>query len=527
MNEKIISKEICEKLNNNVFKHFQEICGVFPRGSKKETAMCNFIEDFVNNLNKNGIKVEFHHQSETQEGKPINNIVLKKPATKGYEKAAPVALQAHLDMVCKKTDDSRHNFDREPIKYEINRKNEMTSVNKETTLGADDGIGVACIMAILESTEIEHPEIQAVLTSDEEDGMSGAKWLDKDLVTAKYFINIDAETEGILYYGCAGGVYANISIRTSYIKKPRIMKLYELEISGLQGGHSGLMIDKGRANANRLMGRTLNYLLGEFKGKILLADIKGGDDQTKNAITDKSIAVIAVDDIISRNLNEKIHEIEKIFRYEYNSDNSEEFEPGLSIKVKTCNNEYENVLTSETLDKVVTVLMTVPNGVLDMSTRVHGLVETSSNIGVIALKDFQITITCFIRSSIESKKKFVTEQIRLIAEKIGAGFMADTDFPEWNPNGDSPLLKLFVDTYINIFNDKEVKYESVHAGLECGYFFKKFFDDSTQTSVDLIAIGPTIDDAHRTTETLHLDTTGRVVELLLNVLVKMNNDKIF
>jgi len=514
----LIPDELIEKINDRVIYHFKEICKVFPRSSKNEGKMCEYLKEFANNLIKKGLEINFQHQSEIQEGKPINNIVLTKPASKGYENFKTVALQGHSDMVCQKNKDSIHNFDTMPISIEIDEKtNVMTSKNKETTLGADNGIGIAYILAVLESTDLFHPQIQGVFTSDEEDGMSGAKWLDTKIIKSDCFINLDAEEEGTLYYGCAGGTYVNIDIPADYIKKPNDMILFNLEISGLLGGHSGMAIDKGRANANRLMGRALNYITEDFakiNDKIYLSDISGGN--AKNAITKEATAIIAVKDNLKDLLAEKIIEIAKIFKYEYSS-----LEENLSVKLIECKDKYENILTEETLNKIITILVSFPNGVLDKHTSIKDLVETSSNLGIVQLNSNSVSFICFVRSSIESKKQFVVKQIELIAKSIGADFSADTDFPEWNPDNKSKLVNLFKNTYKECFN-KEPKCESIHAGLECGYFFKKFYNSETQKSVDLIAIGPTIADVHVPQETVHIDTLKPVTKLLLNVLANID-----
>ena len=526
-NSRAVPEKLIEDINNRVMYHFEEICKVVPRGSKKEEAICKFLENFVKELKeKKGIDLKLERQSESREGKPVNNIVITKPAIKefiGKKDVKKVALQAHLDMVCQKVDGSEHNFDTMPIITEIKETADkgrlMTSKGKETTLGADDGIGIACIMAVLESQELSHPEIQAIFTSDEEDGMRGARWLNPKMVNVDCLINIDAETEGVLFYGCAGGIYANMNIPVEFQNIPDDMVLYKLEISGLSGGHSGMMIDKGYANANRLMGRALNYLIQDFmktNDDFFLADISGGD--AKNAITTKAVVVIAVKKNLTEKLEKKKTEIENIFKYEYAS-----LEEELKVNVSECKDLYEKVMTKETLDKIVTVIMTVPNGVIDMHTKIKGLVETSSNLGVVAFNGGFVSLICFIRSSVESKKLFVVEQMRIIAEKAGASFVADTDCPEWNPDTNSKLVNLFAKTYKNIFDGKELTCMSIHAGLECGYFFKHFLNPETQKSIDSVAIGPTIDDVHIPRETLHLDTVKPVVRLLLNVLANMED----
>lgn len=530
-NKKTLSVEddIVSEFNDRMLMHFKDICGVYPRRSKNEAAMCDFLKKFTEGLEAKGFDVTYTHKPETRGGKPINNVVITKAASVGYEELEPVILQAHLDMVCQKVEGSDHDFDTQGIEYEIvTEENEdiMISKNRETTLGADDGIGVACIMALLESNNLKHPKIEAVFTSDEEDGMSGAQNFNTDLVSGTRLINIDAETEGVLYYGCAGGIYAHVKIPLKYKFADSDSKFYKINISGLTGGHSGLEIDKNHANANRLMGRTLHYLTMEFGESVSLVSINGGN--AKNAITKEAAAVVGINSTISKSFMDKIKAVEIIFKNEY-----QYVEKELSLTACQCEDIYGKVFTSDTMSNIVTAIMTIPNDVIAMHGAIDGLVETSANMGVIAQSnnnitlssnviiqnDNAITITSFIRSSIETKKLLVVEQIRMIAEGIGAEFIADTDFPEWDPNRSSKILKLFENTYKDIFDGQEAVSESVHAGLECGYFYKNFA--KAKRSMDLIAIGPTITGAHTPQETLYLSSVKKLVKLLLTVLERM------
>ncbi len=500
----MISKEKVDKLNTKMLEFFSQFSNVYPRGSKKEVKAAEFLVKFAKDRN-----LEVFHQSEIINNIPVNNVVIKKPGTAGYENAKPVVLQAHIDMVCVKNPDSKHDFDNEPIHIKDDGKTYTTQDG--TTLGADDGIGVACAMAFLDCDYISHPPLEAVFTSDEEDGMSGAGNYDKSklILNGRTFINIDAEDEGLFYYGCAGGIYAKSKFSFNYVNLPQGNGVYTISISGLMGGHSGIQIDKKRANANRLMGRLLHELTYEFpENAFYLSGIDGGSFPNAIASTcTATISTVLPDEVVVH----KVNEIAEIFKQEYL-----EIEKDMLIKLSTRKEYALKALPFETFKGIVSTLMLVPNDVIAMSNTVDGLVETSANLGLVKKdpKENAYIITSFIRSSVDTRKAFVVEQMRRMADYFGAEFFTDKDNPGWSPNVNSEILKVFKETYVETFQTEAIA-TAVHAGLECGYFAKKYPD------MDLISVGPTITGAHSPEETLKLDTTPKVVELLANVFEKL------
>lgn len=384
---------------------------------------------------------------------------------------------------------------------------------KDTTLGADDGIGVACIMAILESDEVSHPPIEALFTSDEEDDMTGAMAVSRDLIQGMRLINIDTETEGVFYYGCAGGINANFSLPIDYIPAGQGLVYYSVEVSGLLGGHSGVQIHEKHANANRLLGRALNQLdtvLSQQGVGMCLAEIKGGDK--KNAITRKAQAVVGIEPADESLLKNEVNGLYEMFAHEY-----EYVEHDLNLEAAPASGSYPQVFSPATLGKLLSLLMVIPNDVLAMHGNIPGLVETSCNLGVLQQEGSHVKAVSFIRSFIETKKQYVVEQMRLLAGLVGAGFSTDADFPNWEPASDSELVKRFRTAYADTFGT-EAEFESIHAGLECGHFARAF------PEMDMIACGPTITGAHTTEETLYIDTVDKIVRLLLNVLLQMQDE---
>lgn len=491
-------------LYEKVIGHFEAISAI-PRGSGNEKEIAEYLVKWAGALG-----FEVSHQTGQSGEKAINNVIIKKKGTTGCEELPPVALQAHLDMVCQKTADSKHDFTKAPI---VPLTDGDIMYAKDTTLGADDGIGVACAMAILESTDCPHPPLEVIFTSDEEDGMSGADSLDMNLITAERLINIDTEQEGKFFYGCAGGSYAQIDIPVARAAVPSDAVCYTVTVSGLLGGHSGLMIGEKRANANRLLGRALDMLrnrLAKEDAALYLYEISGGT--ARNAIPNKAVAVIAVKTAYEGMFKSECEEIKGIFTNEYQF-----IEKTLEFAWEPADLPVSEPMNQETLKRVVTAMTATPLDVIAMHGDVEGLVETSCNMGIVEQKGGTVSVSYFVRSCIASKKHMVIEQFKLIAESIGAGFVNDNDFPEWEPNPSSQLKALFEDTYSKVFPGKEAETLSIHAGLECGYFAVK------RRNMDIMAIGPTIEGAHTTKEKLYLSTVGPVITLLAAVLERMAN----
>lgn len=510
MNKHLVSNEVVKKISGRVNDHFRALSEI-PRGSGNEKGISDFLVSFAEGLKDKGVTYT-RSTHEPIDTKKIYDVVIRKPGTGECANQPVTILQAHMDMVCQKTEGSTHDFFKDPIEIQT-EGNRMTA--KDTTLGADDGIGVACILAILESDEISHPPIEALFTSDEEEDMTGAMAVSRDLLQGKRLINIDTETEGIFYFGCAGGINANFSLPVDYIPSAKGLTYYSLEISGLLGGHSGVEIDKKHANANRLLGRALHHLstLLKQKGSALsLVEIKGGDK--KNAITQAAVAIVGVDPAESSFFESEVKALYEMFAHEY-----EYVESSLKLEAVQKSGEFPQVFSPAALDKLLSLLMIIPNDVLAMHGKIPNLVETSCNMGVLQQEGDQVKVVSFIRSFIESKKQFVVEEMRLLADLVGAEFSTDADFPNWEPKSDSELIKRFQNAYMDTF-EEEAGFESIHAGLECGHFAREF------PEMDMIACGPTITGAHTTKETLYIDTVEKITHLLLNVLLQMQDEAV-
>lgn len=467
-----------------VFRIFEEISTV-PRGSGDRTKIADYCENFAKKLNLN-----YYRDNE-------NNMVIFKAASNGFENSQPIILQGHLDIVCQKTIDRNIDFLNDPLK--IYRDGDFITADG-TTLGADNGIAVAIIMAILEDNDISHPPIEAVFTADEEIGLLGASALDKSVLTAKRMINLDSEEEDILTVSCAGGNDVTLNIPIS--KKSKNGQLLTLNIKGLIGGHSGVEIHKNRTNANVLMGKLLKELKENIDFNIISID--GGTKP--NAIPNSCSAKICTGD------KEKallwLQNFETLYLYSVKQN-----EPDCCLEVQKGNNKDYLCFDYKSTEKIINFLTTSPNGVIKMSNDIEGLVETSLNLGIVSTNENIITAHFALRSSKESELKNLTEQIINIGKKVEAATSVNGFYPPWEYNSVSPLRELYKNCYKEQYG-KEIKVEAIHAGLECAVFA------SSVTGLDCISVGPNIFDVHTTNERLSISSTERFYKLLLNVLKK-------
>ncbi|MDR0460036.1 MAG: beta-Ala-His dipeptidase [Nitrososphaerota archaeon] len=505
-----ITKELSQSVNNRVMYYFYEISKI-PRGSGREQRIADYLVDFANKH-----QLEIKRSTAIIEDKQTHNVVIKKPASKGYETFNTVILQSHIDMVCQKTPNSKHNFDNDPIEV-IKTPDDKYLIAKDTTLGADDGIGVACMLAILENKTIIHPPIEALFTSDEEDGMTGAQAITKEsmLISGKRLINIDTETEGTLYYGCAGGIDANFTLPITNTHIPKNYTFIQIELVGLLGGHSGVEINKKRANAHKLMARTLNTIWNNYQDALLVS-FTGGDK--RNVITREATTLIAVEKINKDKIINLVEEQKTIFLHEYeNIEDPKTFNLTATPKLVL---DAQQALTRESSEKLIALILIIPNDVQAMHGKVDGLVETSCNLGIVRQELNYFYLCSLIRSFYETKKMHVLEQMRQLALRISANFSSSGNYPNWEPNPDSELVARFKYAYESAFPGSKTKdlphIESIHAGLECGYFSNKYPD------IDMIACGPTITGAHTTEEKLDITSTEKVITLLLTALNQMN-----
>ncbi len=469
-----------------LWKHFEEICNI-PHPSRKEEQLAEYVVSVgkKNNLETN--RDEF------------GNIVIKKPATKGKENLKTVVLQGHLDMVPEKNNDVDHDFEKDPIQPFI--EGEWVKA-KGTTLGSDNGIGVAAALAVIESNDFEHGPLEFLFTLDEETGLNGAQALKPGFMDAEILLNLDSEEDGAVYIGCAGGKNTNAKFSVNFGSVPSNSTSIELTVKGLKGGHSGLDIAEGRGNAVKIMSRLIWQLLKNQNCK--LSKIDGGSKH--NAIPRECFATIVVE---SNKVDEVIN-----FVSNFNNILKKELatnEPGLSIEAKKSDAKVSNIMYDESAHKLIAALYAIPHGVLAMSPDIEGLVETSTNLAVVKTETDSVNIVTSQRSSVESEKEDAAAMVAALFELAGAEVNQGDGYPGWKPNVKSPILGVMKETFKNLFNgEPEVK--AIHAGLECGIINERYPD------MDMISFGPTIMGAHSPDERVKIDTVEKFWNLLKETL---------
>lgn len=455
-----------------VFEIFEDICAI-PHGSGNTKAVSDYCADFA----------RAHGLSFSQDN--LNNIIIRKPASAGYEKCETVVIQGHLDMVCEKEKALDFDFEHEGLRLKI--EGDYISASG-TTLGGDDGVAVAMALSILEDDSLRHPPLEVIFTTDEETGMYGAAGFDVSCVTAKRFINLDSENEGVFIVGCAGGVRVDINLPVS--TKTIIKPAYKVEISGLAGGHSGTEINKGRLNANKVLGKFLSQL-----ENVNISEISGGAKD--NAIPVSAFCVFSCyGDAVSA---------AKIFVEE----NGLPTDDGLKITVSR--QTAERFFCAESSKKVIELLNELPYGVITFSEDIKDLVETSVNLGVVRTRGDAVTFTLSLRSSKSAEKQALKEDIENIAAKFGAEVSERGDYPAWEYRKNSQLR----DTMTSVFRElygREPKIEIIHAGLECGLFSEKI------KGIDAVSIGPDLFDIHTPRERLSISSLARTYSYICRVL---------
>ena len=457
-----------------------------PRPSKKEERVIAFIKDFGEKL---GL--------ETRVDK-VGNVIIKKPATPKMENKKPVILQAHLDMVHQKNSDTQFDFDNSGIEMYIDGDWVRA---KGTTLGADNGLGVASIMAVLESNTIEHPELEALFTIDEETGMTGAQGLEPKMLEGAILLNLDTEEDDEIGIGCAGGV--DITATGDYQEEdtPEGSAAYTIKIEGLQGGHSGMDIIKGLGNANKLMNRILFRASEELD--IRISSINGGG--LRNAIPRESEAIVVIDDMQVNALQAVIEDEKVIIKNEFTR-----LEPKLNISL-TKTEVPETIMESGDQDILLRAIYGAHNGVFRMSPDIEGLVETSNNIARVEVKEGAIKVNCLTRSSVDSSKQDLANGITAVFELAGYEVNLSGSYPGWTPNPDSDILKVMDELYQKM-NNKKANIAACHAGLECGIIGKNY------PEVDMISFGPTIRGAHSPDERASISSAQKYWKFFLEVL---------
>lgn len=475
--------------SEKVFEMFHALSQV-PRCSKQEEKVSNWLKKWAEERNLEVIQDE------------ANNIIIKKDGTAGKENAPTVILQAHMDMVCEKGKDSKHNFETDPIEWVI--KDDHIFAN-DTTLGADDGIGVAFAMALLDSNDIPHPPLEVIITTDEETGMTGAIALDPKLVSGKTFINIDSEEEGKFYLSCAGGNETRIRIPVSFEEVVGLE--VELEATGLLGGHSGLEIHKDRANSSKVIGRLLNILI-ENNINYNLVSVDGGNKI--NAITRSTIAKIVIDEKDLNAVEAQVAELNKALKEEYTPQ-----DPDAHVELRKGENKTIKAMTAQDTKRVVYGLVMIPCGPTHYSKYLEDLVQTSTNIGVVETHPDRVEFGSALRSSIISQKTALLQQHEVLADLIDAEIESFSFYPAWPYDANSKIKDIFLETYKELFN-VDAEAVAIHAGLECGLFKEKLGDD-----VDFISFGPQIEGAHTAEENLSISSTDRNWKLFKAVINKL------
>jgi len=467
-----------------VFKYFEEIASI-PHGSEDMTAIADYCVAFAQ---KQGL--EYFRDS-------ADNVIIYKPATKGYENSEPVILQGHLDMVCQKEADCDIDFLKDGLR--IYTEGDFVKA-KGTTLGADNGIAVSMVLAILESNEIPHPALEAVFTTDEEIGMLGAIKLDMTKLNSKRMINLDSEEEDTLTVSCAGGsdFKAVIPLDFEIAEGTEVL----IKLHGLKGGHSGVEINSGRMNANILAGRFLNYINGICNFGLI--SINGGDKC--NAITNCCEIKLCVADI--EDFCSKAEEYLGIIKEEISAR-----EPEFTFDINVGEKAQLKVMSKEIKDKLIFALLCAPNGVMEMSAEIEGLVETSLNLGILQTFQDKVMLTFALRSNKSSALKFLEDKLKAFFALIPCDIETGGHYPPWEYNNNSVLREVYREAYKEQFG-KEPKIEAIHAGLECGIFSSKI------EGIDCIALGPQMYDVHTVNERLSISSTERIYNLLLKMLEK-------
>ncbi|HCN52019.1 MAG TPA: cytosol nonspecific dipeptidase [Chryseobacterium sp.] len=467
-----------------IWKNFSKLNAV-PRPSKKEEKVIAFIKGFGEDL---GLETTVDE---------VGNVIIKKPATAGMENRKSIVLQSHLDMVCQKNNDVNFDFETEGIKMEID--GDWVKA-KGTTLGADNGLGVATIMSILESSDIPHPALEALFTIDEETGMTGALGLKPGQLTGDILLNLDTEEDDEIDIGCAGGV--DVTITQSYATEASKGQIVRIEVKGLQGGHSGMDIHKGFGNANIILGRLL------YKGlenqNIELVSIDGGG--LRNAIPREGTAIISV-----RNAQEFV-EAATVLKKEI----LEEFasvEPGLQINIENSTSS-EKAISEADSKKVILTLKALHNGVYRMSPDVANLVEASNNVARVELKGGELKILNLTRSSVDSSKYSTAEQLKSVAELAGMEVVFSGSYPGWKPKPGSEIVQIMEKIYTEKFNEKP-HVVACHAGLECGIIGANY------PEMEMVSFGPTIRGAHSPDEKANIPSAQKFWSFLKDILANI------
>ena len=473
----------------SVFHYFEEICRI-PHGSGNVRQISAYLKRFAQERGLECIQDE------------LSNIIIIKDATKGYEQEEPIILQGHMDMVAVSKPGFDIDMTRDPLRIYI----ENGRICAEgTSLGGDDGVAVAYALALLDANDISHPRLEVILTVDEETGMEGAREIDLSMLRGKRLINLDQEEEGVIITSCAGGARVDIRIpmQRQTASKENI-QLLKIKISGLLGGHSGIEINKGRGNANYILGRLLKGLTEQFPIQIVV--MTGG--QADNAIPRESEAAILVDITQVDAAIAYVKKEESVIRQELGDNDA-----GLTIVCEVANSQADlsGCYDTESTVQAIACLCELPNGVIAMSRELEGLVQTSLNLGVVSMEQDELRLSYAVRSSVDSDKDKLCQQMVEIAEKSGARAEVSNSYPGWAYRVDSPLRDIVTEVYEKMYGRKPVL-EAIHAGVECGILAAKI------PGLDCVSIGPDMSNVHTAEESLDIVSVQRMWEYLCGIL---------
>lgn len=461
---------------SKVMQFFEEISKI-PRGSGNEKAISDYLVNFAKTRN-------LQAKQDT-----ALNVVIYKPATPGHGNSLPLILQSHMDMVCEKNAGTTFDFLKDPIT--LRRDGDYLYANG-TTLGADNGVGVAISLAVLDSDDLSHPPLEIIFTTEEETTMNGVSALDPSWITARRMINLDSGNDTTFCVGCAGGGRFEFTIPVAREKFAN-MTCKLLTVRGLLGGHSGAEIHLGKANSIRTLGRALAALSKELNIRII--SVSGG--LKTNAIPREADAVIAMPAGDIGKAEQILSALQQTLRTEYKVP-----DPGITLSLSPTQDQHE-AFTPECAEKAISAMLLVPYGVLHMSGDIPNLVETSNNIGVMETTPTVVSLDCALRSSLPTRRLFVQAQVEALAATLGANVSFAHGYPAWTYNPDSPLLAAAVDEYRQMY-DKEPNIEAIHAGLECGFMMEKFPD------MDIICYCARVYDAHTPNEHLSISSLDQI-----------------
>lgn len=473
-----------------VFAIFEEISRI-PRGSGHEERISNWLVDFAERYN-------LECMQDTK-----GNVLIRKPGSPGKEKHPALILQSHMDMVCEKIPESDHDFQRDPIRITVEGDKVLA---RETTLGADDGIGMALSLALLTQEKFSHPPLEVLITVDEEIGLTGAEEFDASQLKGEYFINLDSGDEGVFVAGSAGGPTIRADIPLSWKKPEAHSAAYRLAVDGLLGGHSGEDIHRNRGNANKLLFRLLDAL--ERVGTIEVAAINGG--MAGNAIPRSAEAVVMIPSKDSPEFLEEVRKYQEIYRAEYRVS-----DPGITVTCRLREEEVSRVFTRESMERIIDFGVFCENGILRMSAEVEGVVESSNNLGCVNTDENQVSFVFVTRSFRASAYQEMVLKIDRLARRLSGSSHKEYDCLEWPYEPESEIRDILLETYQELFHE-EAKAIPVHTGLECGVIAKNM-----GRPVDMISIGPETKELHKPGEWFSISSTQKYWKLLLEVLKRL------